>query len=318
MSVVPPTPSAQGLECLALRVVASSPDDVAAARSAFAEELRVGGGSPEPVATVEQVLADGVPARLYRPLDGDDGAALVWFHGGAWMVGDVEAHDALARFLANRANCAVLSVDYRLAPEHRYPAAVNDAWAATLWASTRFERIAVGGDSSGGNLAAAVAHRARDHGLSLRLQLLVYPVLDYRPDSREYTEYRERYRGFAGRPEWGAESQEGIRRIWERYVPEERRRHETDASPLRAPSCEGLAPAVIITAEHDILRAEDEAYAARLTEAAVPTQILSYPGQIHGFYPMFARLADGKDAVERSAAALHTAFSDDAVRDVGE
>ncbi|SBW22365.1 lipase/esterase [Candidatus Protofrankia californiensis] len=232
----------------------------------------------------------------------------MWFHGGAWMVGDVQVHDSLARFLANRARCAVISVDYRLAPEHRYPAAIDDAWAATLWAFKSFDRLAVGGDSAGGNLAAAVAHRARNHGLVLQLQLLVYPVLDYRPDSAEYDDYRKQYQGFAGKSEWGREAQEGIRRIWEIYVPDVTRRHEPDASPLRSDSFGGLAPTVIITAEHDILRGENEDYIARLVAAGVPVKILNYPGQIHGFYAMFAEISDGRDAVQRSVNALRSSL----------
>jgi acetyl esterase len=271
-------------------------------------ECSSGSGRPEPVAEVRDMHAGGVPARLYRPAGGESDV-LVWLHGGAWMTGDPDCCDAAVRALANRAGCAVLSVDYRLAPEHRYPAAVEDCWAAAGWAARNFDFVAVGGDSAGGNLSAAVALRARDDGISLALQLLVYPVLDYRPDSPFYQEFRDRYRGFAGIGEFGKDIQENIRHIWEVYIPDPARRGERDASPLRAESFSGLAPAMVITAEHDILRGEGQDYARRLQAAGVPTEIFSYTGQVHGFFHLLAMTQDARDAVERSGAALRRAFS---------
>jgi acetyl esterase len=262
----------------------------------------------EPVAVVEQVEAGGVPARLYQPAGGER-EVLVWLHGGGWMLGDLDSCEAAACAIANRAGCAVLSADYRLAPEHRYPAAIDDCWAVTQWAAEKFDLVAVGGDSAGGNLAAAVALRARDQGISLALQLLVYPVLDYRPDCPFYDEFRRRYRGFAGIDEYGRDSQEGIRQIWEIYIPEPQRRIERDASPLRADSFSRLAPALVLTAEHDILRGEGEEYSRLLKAAGVPTEIINYTGQVHGFFHLVGTTQDAKDAVDRSAAVLRDAFA---------
>ena len=225
------------------------------------------------------------------------------------MLGDLDCCDAAVRALANRGGCAVLAVDYRLAPEHRYPAAVEDSWAATEWAAENFDSVAVGGDSAGGNLTAAAALRARDLGISLALQLLVYPVLDYRPDSAHYNAFRDRYREFAGIEEFGKQSQESIRRIWEIYIPDPARRGERDASPLRAASFSGLAPAMVITAEHDILTGEGQDYARKLQAAGVPAEIINYTGQVHGFFVLPWMMDDAQDAIARSGIALRRAFS---------
>jgi len=241
--------------------------------------------------------------RQYRPAGGER-TALVWIHGGAWMMGDLECDDALARELARRAGCAVLSVDYRLAPEHRFPAAIDDAWTATEWAWERFDRLAVGGDSAGGNLAAAVALRARDRGIALALQLLVYPVLDCAVDTPFFLDFRSRYAAFAGLPDFGARCLEGIRYIWEVYVPDPARRLRPDASPMRTASLRGAAPAMVITAEHDILRRQAEDYARRLEGDGVPAQLRNYEGQLHGFVHLLGVMDDARDAVDASAAAL--------------
>ena len=282
--------------------------DVAEVRREYREESVAALGDPEPVASVEEISADGVPARLYRAA-GDEADALVWVHGGAWVVGDLDTEDGVARALAKRSGCAVLSVDYRLAPEHRYPAALDDAWAAAEWASEQFERLAVGGDSAGGNLAAAVALRARDRDVELALQLLVYPMLDYRVESDFYNEYAVNYEGFAGFEGFGARSQEGIAHVWNVYVPDPALRSEPEVSPFRAASLSGVAPALIITAEHDILRGEAEDYAHRLKSEGVAAEVLNYEGQVHGFYRQLRVMADAQDAIDRSAVALRRAFS---------
>jgi acetyl esterase len=254
-------------------------------------------GVPEPVASIQDLDSDGVRARLYRP-EQDNGDVLVWFHGGAWMLGGIDDHDALSCAIVNRAACSVLSVDYRLAPEHPYPAAIDDSWAAIEWAAREFGAVAVGGDSSGGNLAAAVALRARDRGVELALELLVYPALD-----AELTFVKE----FAAR--YGEQYFEGLRHVWDVYVPDPKDRNDVDVSPLRASSLSGLPPTLIILAEHDPLCEEGEEYFRRLKEDGVPVDMHLYAGQIHGFYSYLAVFDDAWDAVRRTASALRVAFN---------
>ena len=310
MTGLPSVPNTQARTFLASQPQAKTPiqeSDVLMRRAAMRAECLTG-GQPETIASIAELRVGGVPARLYRPA-GNEREVLVWLHGGAWMLGDLDCCDAAVRALANRGGCAVLAVDYRLAPEHRYPAAVEDSWAATEWAAENFDSVAVGGDSAGGNLTAAAALRARDLGISLALQLLVYPVLDYRPDSAHYNAFRDRYREFAGIEEFGKQSQESIRRIWEIYIPDPARRGERDASPLRAASFSGLAPAMVITAEHDILTGEGQDYARKLQAAGVPAEIINYTGQVHGFFVLPWMMDDAQDAIARSGIALRRAFS---------
>jgi len=278
--------------------------DVAELRREHREEALAGAGKP-PSAAVTEVLTDtGVPGRLYHRAGDDSAAVTVWFHGGGWALGDLDCCDAVARALASEAHCAVLTVDYRLAPEHRFPAAVDDAWAATTWAADRFSHVAVGGDSAGGNLAAAVALRARDAHLPLALQLLVYPVLDWRPDSLSYREFARCYQRFAGQHGFGRWYREAIRYLWEAYCPEPAQRLSPQASPLQAPDLRGVAPALIISAEHDILRVEAGEYAHRLRECGVSVETVLYAGQIHGFFELQGVFDDARNAISRSAATL--------------
>lgn len=266
------------------------------------------GGEPEPVAVVEPVDAGGVPARLYRPA-GAEQSVLVWLHGGAWMLGDLDTCDPIARALANRAGCAVLSVDYRLAPEHRFPAAIDDAWAATVWAGSAFQQVAVGGDSAGGNLAAAVALRARDNKVRLALQLLVYPLVDYAVDSGSYYRFGQAYAKFAGRPGFGPTCLDDLRFMWEVYIPDPADRLRQDSAPMRAASLRGVAPAVMITAEHDIVRHDTHQYARWLEVEGVRAELYDYRGQIHGFFHMLGVTHAAQDAVGKSAAALRQVFA---------
>jgi acetyl esterase/lipase len=264
-------------------------------------------GRREPVAAVEDLEAGGVTARLYRP-EGDPSSAFVWLHGGGWLQGDPDCYDALARGLVNRVGCAVLSVDYRLIPEHRYPVPVDDAWAATRWAAERFASVAVGGDSSGGNLAAVVALRARDAGLALALQLLVYPMLDPRLDSPYVEAFVTRYTQLGDWQDFGANLREGLRHAWALYAPDPSQREQPDVGPARAASLDGLPPAYIVLVEHDILRGEGEAYARRLEEAGVPVEVRCYARQVHGFYGLLA-IEDARHELERSADVLRRAFA---------
>jgi acetyl esterase len=266
------------------------------------------GGEPERVEAVEEVDADGVPARLYRPERRED-RVVVWLHGGAWMLGDLDSCDRIARALVNRSGAAVLTVDYRLAPEHRFPAAIDDAWAATAWGAEAFARVAVGGDSAGGNLAAAVALRARDRGLGLALQLLVYPVLDYAVESGCYHRFRQAYAEFDHAPGLGPTSFDDLDFMWHQYVPDDRLRLLPDAAPMRAASLAGVAPAVVITAEHDIVRPDGQHYARWLAAEGVPVEHYDYAGQLHGFFHMLGLTAAAHDALGKAGVALHRALT---------
>lgn len=269
-------------------------------------------GAADPVASVEdlEVPAAGgqpVPVRVYRPRGESEGGAprgvLVWFHGGGWVIGDLESHDPLCRSLAARSGCVVVSVGYRLAPEHVFPAAVEDSWAATQWVAEQGaalgidpERLAVGGDSAGGTLAAVVALRARDAGLPVRLQALVYPVTDCDFSTESYDENAEGFGLTLDSMAW----------FWNLYAPGELRFHP-DAAPLRAESLAGVAPAIVLTAEYDVLRDEGDAYAARLAEAGVPVAHRPYAGMIHGFFRMPGMASRGSDAIDEVAAAVRAA-----------
>ncbi len=253
-------------------------------------------GEPDLVASVEDNDADGVPVRVYDP--GADGAALVFFHGGGWVLGSLDSHDLLCRALAARSGCAVVSVDYRLAPEHPYPAAVEDAWTATRWAAERFPRIAVGGDSAGGHLAALMALEARDRSLALALQVLVYPITDYSFDTASYREHAEIANLPAATMRW----------FWEVFVPDEAARVEPVLSPLRA-DLDGVAPAFVLVAEYDTLCDEGEAYAEALRAAGVPVEFRRYDGMIHGFFRMPAVFDRSRGAIDEVAAAVRGALS---------
>jgi acetyl esterase len=262
-------------------------------------------GPFEPVAYEDTAIpgpGGPIPVRIYRP-DIRIGT-LVYFHGGGWVLGNIKTADAVCATLAHRAGATVISVDYRLAPEHRFPAAVEDAWAATTWAHDRRAelgsagRLAVGGDSAGGNLSAVVARHARDQGIEVALQLLVYPVTDADLDTGSYRDNASGY--------WL--TRDGMAWFWDQYVPDGDRFHP-DASPLRADDLSGVAPALVITAEFDPLRDEGEAYAARLKEAGVPVEAVRYDGMIHGFYGMCGLTPVALEANEKVAAALKAALA---------
>jgi acetyl esterase/lipase len=254
-------------------------------------------GKPDRVASVEDADADGVPVRVYRPADGEV-PAIVWFHGGGWVLGSLASHDGLCRTLAARLGCAVIAADYRLAPEHPYPAAVEDAWTVTLWAAGRFPALAIGGDSAGGHLAAVTALRARDYGVPLALQVLVYPATDAGCETPSYVEHAE-VPNLTG---------EAMRWFWEQFCPDDRR-GEPEASVLRAPDLRGVAPAIVLTAEYDVLCDEGEAYAHRLSAAGVPVTLTRYDGQIHGFLRMPAVIERANDALDEIAETIRTALA---------
>lgn len=280
-------------------------------------EARARGGSvsvppplpAEPLAEVRDVVINALPpiaARLYRPRSGTL-PLLVYFHGGGWVVGSVTISDPFCRALANASGCAVLSVEYRLAPEDRYPAAADDAYAATRWSADHASdlgidasRIAVGGSSAGGNLAAVVSLMARERGRpAVAFQLLHVPVTDHDFDSPSY---RANATGFGL-------TRKGMRWFWDHYAPDPKLRDEPHASPLRAKDLSGLPPAHIVTAECDVLRDEGKAYATRLREAGVPTTYVEYPGMVHGFTGMAVMIPMGRTAIDDMGAALRRALA---------
>jgi acetyl esterase len=248
-----------------------------------------------------------LPVRIYTPNGSGLFPVLVWFHGGGWVVGDLDTADATSRNLTVAANCVVVSVDYRLAPETKFPGPAEDCYAATQWveqnaASINVDpgRIAVGGDSAGGNLAAAVSLMARDRGVSLPVfQLLVYPVTDRNFESKSYVSNAEGYQL----------TRDGMAWYWDHYLKNDADASNPYAAPLQAPELSGLPPALVITAEYDPLRDEGEAYAHRLEAAGVPTVYTRYDGMIHGFFGMAAAIDKGKQAVDQASSALQSAFA---------
>jgi acetyl esterase len=270
---------------------------VAAARAAGG--LPALADPPEPVARVVELDAGGVPVRIFFGTDERRAPALVYFFGGGWVTGSLDEVEPSCRRLANAARCAVAAVGYRLAPEHPFPAALEDCLAATRWLAAHADklgldarRLAVGGASAGGSLAALVCLRARDDGgPALTSQLLVYPVTEHLADTPSMRECSDRYFLDAASMEW----------FWSLYL--RRPRDAEAATPLRARDLRGLPRALVITAEHDPLRDEGERYAERLRAVGVHVEAERYGGMAHGFFSM-SRLPESQAAVARAAAAL--------------
>ena len=250
-----------------------------------------------------------IPLRVYRGAGTADMGLLpvhVYYHGGGWVIGDLDSHDWVCRRIANSAECAVVSVDYRMAPEHIFPAAFDDSMAALCWVvenagALRVDatRVSVGGDSAGGNLAAAVAIAARDAGgPALRAQVLVYPATDLAMTGNYYGRFTE------GLPL----TDDVMRWFIDLYIPDKAQRGDWRASPLLARSLDRLPPAFVLTAGSDPLCAEADAYVARLKDAGVPVTAVSYPGQIHGFLSNAKLLPKADNAIDEIAAALKAAF----------
>jgi acetyl esterase len=277
------------------------------ARRVIEEGAPVMFGEPDAVGSVvDRSLPGPVPVRIYEPPgSARDLPVLVYFHGGGWVYGSLDTHDGVCRALCARTPCIVVAVDYRLAPEHRFPAAVEDAWAATAWVAEHArslggdpDRIAVGGDSAGGNLAAVIALRARDRGLELRHQLLVYPVTDSDFETASYVAKADGY----------GLTRSAMRWYWDHYMGPDGDPTDPEAAPLRAPDLAGVAPAFVLTAEYDPLCDEGEAYAARLEAAGVPVRLTRYDGLIHGFIRMPAIIDRTQGALDECAGALRAAF----------
>jgi acetyl esterase len=287
---------------------------VAQAREQFMRSRAGFVAAAEDVAAVRDLAIPGpggpIGARLYRPLASRTDAALpvfVFFHGGGWVFGNLDSHDALCRSLSNAAGCAVLAVDYRLAPEHRFPAAVDDALAAIRYTASEARalridaaRIAAGGDSAGGNLAAVAAIAFRDQGgPRLALQVLLYPVTDFGLGSPSYATLGEGYMLTLDR----------MRFFRSRYLRGDADVADWRASPLRAADLSRLPPALMVTASHDPLVDEGKAYADRLAAAGVAVTYRCYPGMIHGFMTMAGAIDLGRTAIAETAQSLRSAFS---------
>jgi acetyl esterase len=264
-------------------------------------------GPGEPVAEVRDVTvptAGGeLRIRAYRP-QAEAPGVVAYLHGGGWIMGTLESYDTPLRALANASGAVVASIGYRLSPEHRFPAAVDDTLAGVRWLAAHAgelgadaSRLAVAGDSAGGNLAAVAALRLRGE-LPLRAQALIYPITDSGLDTPSYRRFGEGH----------GLSAAGMRRFWSLYLDGADGRHP-DASPLRARDLTGLPPAYVLTADEDVLRDEGEAYAARLREAGVPTELVRWPGTIHGFFRWLAVATAAREAIHAVGSALRRALA---------
>ncbi|MFB6169553.1 MAG: alpha/beta hydrolase [Haloarculaceae archaeon] len=274
---------------------------------ALLEEL-FGDDDPESVAGVTDLEIQGpngpVPVRVYEPSGEGPFPILTFFHGGGWVRGSVDAYDGLCRRLTNRAECLVVSVDYRRAPEHPFPAGFEDCYAAAEWAAGHAAdlggdpgRVAVGGDSAGGNLTAAVTLAAADRdGPDFAHQLLVYPALTT-PALQWFDSYDENGEGYFL-------EMEGMEWYYDQYLPEPAHQGNVYACPLRAPDLSGLPPATVVTAGFDPLRDEGAAYAERLAAAGVDVDHRHYDDQIHGFLSLYEHIDAGRDAVDEVGARL--------------
>lgn len=284
------------------------------ARELFLAAREVLAPDPPPVADIRELSAPGpdveaVPLRLYRgttTAPGETLPALVYFHGGGWAIGDLDTHDSLCRHLANAARCIVVAVDYRLAPEHKFPAAVEDCFAATSWVAQEAaalgidrKRLAVGGDSAGGNLAAVVSLIARDRGApKLRCQALLYPAVDCGMTHTSHDRFAEGYLLTRPTMKW----------FYEHYLRGPGDVDDWRASPLRTANLSGVASALVLTAGNDVLCDEGKAYARRLQEAGVAVQSRHFPDQIHGFLTMGKIIEAAQPALDDIAAALRAAW----------
>jgi len=284
--------------------------DLATARAGMEAGDALSPGDPIPVARVsDQSIAgpDGeIPLRIYWPDGQGPFPVVVFFHGGGFVFCGLDSHDGQARSLCKGAGCVVVSVDYRLAPEHPFPAAPEDCYAATRWVADHARelevdasRMAVAGDSAGGNLAAVVALMARDRGgPELRFQLLVYPVTDHNFDTISYRDNAEGYLLSTSSMKW----------FWRQYIAKPADRENPYASPLRAGDLSRLPPGLCITAEYDPLRDEGEAYAEKLRAAGVAVTTSRYDGVFHGFFGMGVMLDRANDAVAEACKALRNAL----------
>ncbi|MFN0147571.1 MAG: alpha/beta hydrolase [Dehalococcoidia bacterium] len=305
---MPVHPQAQAvLDVMSQMGVSLIGDDPQAVRDQFSTFPRPEG---EEVGSVQDRTVAGpggaIPIRIYTPAAGaGPRPALVWYHGGGWVIGNLDGADYGCRMFANAADAVVVSVDYRLAPEAKFPAAADDCYAATKWVADNAaslgvdaRKIAVGGDSAGGNLAAVVAQMAKAAGgPGIGFQLLVYPVTNHDYGTVSYRDNADGY----------LLTKESMVWFWDHYLRTPADGKDPKASPLQAKDLSGLPPALVYTAEFDPLRDEGEAYAEAMRKAGVRVEQQRYAGQIHGFYAN-AAIDDGREAVLKGAKAMRAAF----------
>jgi acetyl esterase len=284
-----------------------------AGREAMAALMQLVGPKDVPIGKVSNLAIPGpagdIPARVYTPVaaGGEPLPTLVFFHGGGFVIGSVETHDGLTRMLANDSACRVISVDYRMAPEHKFPAAVEDAFAAVAWIEKHAaelgvdaNRLAVGGDSAGGNLAAVVAHMARDAGApKLAFQLLLFPVTEIDADTVSRREFAEGYFLEGQTLEW----------FFDHYLGADADRSDPKASPLLSAKFSSLPPAYIMVAGFDPLHDEGVAYAEKLRDAGVSATLDDYPEMVHDFIYLQAVLPQAAEALGSAAKAVKAALT---------
>jgi acetyl esterase len=287
-----------------------TPEEIRTDRAAKADVMAALAGPLQEVARVEDRTIPGpaqpIPIRVYWPEAGKNLPALIYFHGGGWVIGNIESVDRTCRALANASGCVLISVDYRLAPEHKFPAAVEDADAAVRYVAEHAgefdidpNRIAVGGDSAGGNLATVACLIARDRGgPKIAFQLLVYPVTDYNDSRASLHEFAQGYFLTSTMMDY----------FWAHYLASPADGRHPHASPIKAASLAGLPPAMVITAECDPIRDQGEAYAQRLRESGVPVSAKRYEGAIHVFFNLAGVVDAGQQAIADAGAALKTAL----------
>jgi len=283
------------------------------ARAAMGAMMELVGPKDVPIGRVEHMTMPGeageIALRLYTPVAAGSKAlpALIFFHGGGFVIGDLDTHDGICRILASEACVKVIAVDYRLAPEHKFPAAVNDAIAAASWVETNAaslgvdaNRLAVGGDSAGGGLAAVVAQAAAKTGSPhLAYQMLMFPVTQIGEETASLRNFAEGY--FLERA--------GLQWFYDHYLPEDADRNDPRISPLKAEDVSGLPPAYVMLAGFDPLHDEGRAYAQKFSAAGVPVTVADYPDMVHDFIFMHAVLPQAQEALKAAAAALKQAVA---------
>ena len=283
---------------------------VDAARASFAMFAALGARPDQPAPTEDRSIAGpsgDIPIRIYRPPSDGPLPIIVFLHGGGFVIGNIDSHDPTCQQLATRVPAVVVSVDYRLAPEHPFPAPVEDCWAALAWAASHASelgadpaRLAVAGDSAGGNLSAVIARRARDAGgPAVAFQLLIYPATDMTRSHASHKENGEGYMLTTDSMDW----------FMGHYFAADADQLHADASPQFVKDLSGLPPALVITAEFDPLRDEGEAYGEALRSAGVDARVSRYDGMIHGFFGMDAVLDGAKRANDEAVAALQSALA---------